>query len=56
MGVRVTPNKRTLKNVYRTYIDVMNYVKSEKAASTWTKRSRRTCFNDCKYQAPQRLK
>jgi len=28
MGVRVNPNKRTLKNVYRTYIDVMNYVKT----------------------------
>jgi DNA replication licensing factor MCM4 len=31
MGVRVNPNKRTLKNVYRTYIDVMNYVKSDKS-------------------------
>lgn len=28
MGVRVNPNKRTLKNVYRTYIDVMNYEKT----------------------------
>jgi len=31
MGVRVNPNKRTLRNVYRTYIDVMNYIKSDKS-------------------------
>jgi len=30
MGVRVNPNKRTLKNVYRTYVDVMNYKKVAK--------------------------
>lgn len=30
MGVRVNSNKRTLKNVYRTYIDVITYVTSEK--------------------------
>lgn len=30
MGVRVNTNKRTLKNVYRTYIDVITYVTSEK--------------------------
>lgn len=30
MGVRVNPNKRTLKNVYRTYVDVMNYKKGSK--------------------------
>ena len=30
MGVRVNANKRTLKNVYRTYIDVITYVTSEK--------------------------
>jgi DNA replication licensing factor MCM4 len=30
MGVRVDANKRTLKNVYRTYIDVINYVKSDR--------------------------
>ena len=30
MGVRVNANKRTLKNVYRTYIDVITYVKSDK--------------------------
>ena len=30
MGVRVNANKRTLKNVYRTYIDVVTYVKSDK--------------------------
>lgn len=30
-GVRVNANKRTLKNVYRTYIDVMCYVKKDKA-------------------------
>ena len=30
MGVRVNANKRVLKNIYRTYVDVMNYVKSDK--------------------------
>jgi len=30
MGVRVDATKRTLKNVYRTYIDVINYVKVDK--------------------------
>jgi DNA replication licensing factor MCM4 len=30
MGVRVNPNRRTLKNVYRTYVDVITYVKSDK--------------------------
>jgi len=30
MGVRVDAGKRTLKNVYRTYIDVINYVKADK--------------------------
>ena len=30
MGVRVNTMKRTLKNVYRTYIDVITYVTSEK--------------------------
>ena len=30
MGVRVDSAKRTLKNVYRTYIDVINYVKTDK--------------------------
>jgi len=30
MGVRVNSHKRTLKNVYRTYIDVVTYVKSDK--------------------------
>ena len=30
MGVRVDSSKRTLKNVYRTYIDVINYVKVDK--------------------------
>ena len=30
MGVRVNANKRTLKNVYRTYVDVVTYVKSDK--------------------------
>lgn len=29
-GVRVNPNQRVLKNVYRTYIDVINYVKVDK--------------------------
>lgn len=32
MGVRVNANKRVLKNIYRTYVDVMNYVKSDKNA------------------------
>lgn len=32
MGVRVNAAKRVLKNIYRTYIDVMNYVKSDKAS------------------------
>ena len=31
MGLRVNPNKRTLKNVYRTYIDVMTYIKQDKS-------------------------
>jgi len=30
MGIRVNANKRVLKNVYRTYVDVMNYVKADK--------------------------
>ena len=30
MGVRVNANKRTLKNVYRTYIDVITYVTADK--------------------------
>lgn len=30
MGVRVNQARRTLKNVYRTYIDVITYVKSDK--------------------------
>ncbi len=29
MGVRVDSAKRTLKNVYRTYIDVINYIKTD---------------------------
>ena len=37
MGVRVNQNRRTLKNVYRTYIDVITYVKTDK---------RRFEFND----------
>lgn len=30
MGVRVDASKRVLKNVYRTYIDVINYVKTDR--------------------------
>ena len=30
MGVRVNQARRTLKNVYRTYIDVITYVKTDK--------------------------
>ena len=30
MGVRVNPQMRTLKNVYRTYIDVINFVRTDK--------------------------
>lgn len=30
MGVRVDSSRRTLKNVYRTYIDVINYVKADR--------------------------
>lgn len=30
MGVRLNAGKRTLKNVYRTYIDVINYIKVDK--------------------------
>jgi DNA replication licensing factor MCM4 len=29
MGVRVNPQQRVLKNVYRTYIDVINFVKND---------------------------
>ena len=31
MGVRVNPARRTLKNIYRTYVDVICYVKSDKS-------------------------
>ena len=31
MGVRVNPNRRTLKNIYRTYIDVICYQKSDRS-------------------------
>lgn len=31
MGVRVNPNRRTLKNIYRTYIDVIAYQKSDRS-------------------------
>ena len=31
MGVRVNPARRTLKNIYRTYIDVICYLKSDKS-------------------------
>lgn len=30
MGIRTNSQKRTMKNVYRTYIDVINYVKTDK--------------------------
>ena len=30
MGVRVNPVQRVLKNVYRTYIDVINFVRHDK--------------------------
>lgn len=30
MGVRVNPAMRIYKNVYRTYIDVINFVRSDK--------------------------
>ena len=30
MGVRVNPQRRTIKNIYRTYIDVINYLKTDK--------------------------
>lgn len=29
MGIRINSYKRTLKNVYRTYIDVINFVKTD---------------------------
>lgn len=29
-GMRVNNNMRTLKNIYKTYIDVIGYVKSDK--------------------------
>ena len=29
MGVRVNPGRRTLKNVYRTYVDVICYKKGD---------------------------
>lgn len=29
-GVRVNPNRRTMKNVYRTYVDVVSFVKGDK--------------------------
>ena len=30
VGIRVNVNKRMLKNIYRTYIDVIGYVKTDK--------------------------
>ena len=30
MGVRINPARRTIKNVYRTYIDVITYIKQDK--------------------------
>jgi DNA replication licensing factor MCM4 len=30
MGVRVNPQQRVLKNVYRTYVDVINFVRHDK--------------------------
>lgn len=30
MGVRLNSQKRTLRNVYRTYIDVVNYIKTDR--------------------------
>ena len=30
MGIRVNQNRRTLKNVYRTYVDVITYIKTDK--------------------------
>jgi DNA replication licensing factor MCM4 len=30
MGIRVNPNQRKLKNVYRTYVDVITYVKTDR--------------------------
>ena len=30
MGVRLNAQRRTLKNVYRTYIDVITYIKTDK--------------------------
>ena len=30
IGVRVNPQQRVLKNVYRTYIDVINFVRNDK--------------------------
>jgi DNA replication licensing factor MCM4 len=30
MGVRVNPGQRMLKNIYRTYIDVINFVRTDK--------------------------
>lgn len=29
MGVRVNPQRRTLKNIYRTYVDVITYKKTD---------------------------
>jgi DNA replication licensing factor MCM4 len=30
MGIRVNANMRTVKNIYRTYLDVIGYVKTDK--------------------------
>jgi DNA replication licensing factor MCM4 len=30
IGVRVNPGQRMLKNIYRTYIDVINFVRTDK--------------------------
>ena len=36
VGIRVNTAMRTLKNIYRTYIDVIGYVKSDKHRYTDT--------------------
>ena len=30
MGVRINPARRTLRNIYRTYVDVITYIKTDK--------------------------
>jgi len=29
-GIRINPNRRTLKNIYRNYVDIVSYIRAQK--------------------------